>query len=70
MSFPMKEASGGFCEHCGGVVGEDGMAEDLDTGVDEEAAEGEGDTTPQSQIVDKMRDDSGFAAALRRRGSR
>lgn len=62
------EKSGAFCSHCGGVVGPDGFAA---LGEQEQFTPFEGKETEQQESTVAMRDDSGFADALRKsRGGR
>lgn len=54
-----------FCENCGGMVGEDGLAP---LGEQEEFSPHEGEMTDQQKSTIQMRDSSGFAAALSKKG--
>ncbi len=58
----------GTCRHCGGQVGPDGFSAAL--GEAEEGELFEGKDTDQHEAGERMRDDAGFADAVRSRRSR
>lgn len=70
MSDTEKKDDNGVCMHCGGVVGDDGLARDLGD-VDETSQNdvGNSDESGQQDSLEKLRAGA-FADAIRRRGGR
>ncbi len=64
---------GAVCKHCGGEVDEDGAAKgysdggEIESDVTEAADEDEGSESKQHQTDVQLRNEGGFAAALKRR---